>query len=606
MSDFPTAQRSRSQLSNASSRVSRAGPDRFFPSTELPPAPTVSRRDTPSPPILNRGGKREPGGYGERPYLPPFPEFPSGQAQRAANEIEEMIRQREKDSIDRPIGSVQTALLENEIMKRQLNAQELGLQGEPTFRFLQNQSFGPQQTPPNFEGAKNQNQLSSSYQNQNQFSSNLQDRSSGVAAREGEEIRALKQIAADNSSMLQSLSQQLNSMVSQNHSILETIQGLKVEVQRIKQQRDPAFGQGGEIPASGLGKLREEVYQKSLEIELLQRKVDSLENQLRGARPDLRTEFQLILDQKDRKIQELRDHQDRPAGRPPGASNFLTEWLSIVQDKDHRLEEARRRQDRAFQTQIGPSPADPYELPFDEKPTLPYRQRRPYSSGPSEQGLRGEVVVNKFLNPSTRQLEPSRPPEDFSYPYDQTAAQEFLPSGRRTYSAAPSRRFERHESSAPYTQPYPAIYSHSLASEYPSVPLEYPYRSHRVSHGGYTYLPQEIIVPAPSYRHTSPIVQRAERVIEYTESPCLTYKPSVVSPLTTVTLTSPATYSRPLSPAYPSRIHPYPSVIERVLPSNVLSRPAREVFYEYSSYPSLAALPREVRYESPLERVVLN
>ena len=545
--------------------------------------------------------------YGDRPYLPPFPEFPSGQAQRAANEIEEMIRQREKESIDRPIGSVQTALLENEIMKRQLNTQELAQQGEHTFRLMQNQSFGPQQTQ-SFEGTQNQNQFSSGYQNQNQnqFSGNFQNRSSGIVAREGEEIRALKQIAADNSSMLQSLSQQLNSMVSQNHSILETIQGLKVEVQRIKQQREPAFGLGGDLQGSGLGKLREEVYQKSLEIELLQRKVNSLENQLRGGRPDLRTEFQLILDQKDRKIQELRDHQDRPAGRPPGASNFLAEWLSIVQDKDHRLEEARRRQDRAFQTQVGPSPVDPYELPLDEKPTLPYRQRRPYSSGPSEQGLQGEMVVNKFFNPSTRQLEPSRPPEDFSGPYDQKTAQEVLPPGRRTYSAAPSRRFERHELSSPYTQPSPTIYSHPLASEYPSVPLDYAYRSHRVSHGGYTYLPQEIVVPASSYRHTSPIIQRAERVIEYAEPPCLAYKPSTVSPLTTVTLTSPASYSRPLSPAYSSRIHPYPSVVERVLPPNVLSRPAREVIYEYSSYPSLAALPREVRYESPLERVVLN
>lgn len=209
------------------------GPPRYFPSTQLPPAPRESRPDRPSPPPRTSSSKPE-------------------------SAIEAMIREREREANLRMNG---------------LNAQNL---------------FDP--PPPNsFVSLGREN-----------FSQPSPYDPAG-------DIADLRRITTENSEALREISRQLGVMVANSSAVAEEINSLKKEVEGLKAGRSEQFYPGlhPSFSPNPMDVMAEELAYKSRKITELQDRVDSLKGDTYKQNGDGFREYGAILEEKNRKIDEL-------------------------------------------------------------------------------------------------------------------------------------------------------------------------------------------------------------------------------------------------------------------------------------------------------------
>lgn len=334
---------------------------RFFPSTEPLPTIALPQRDAPSPPIAKTNSKG-PAAF-ERAASSSFTR-PDTASFGAAN-------------VAAPSFGLQQHAYQGPVLPVQSSSgpgAAAGFDGAPNLRtlVLEEMIDRRDQNAKSIIGPASNFQQSSTRQNRqnvNPFGQNTVDEQDRwptapstpqavpFAARPDvtEDITSLKRMTRENVENLARLSVQLDSMASQNRSIMESVSALKSEVEALRRTRAPT---GPDAPRSGFpavdmagssdyARLREEVDFKTRRIAELQEKVNELNHELASHNIRTRTEYNLVLDEKNRKIHDLMatDNTRDPLRERP--QSYFNDWVQTMRDKEDQLAHYRHQLHKA-------------------------------------------------------------------------------------------------------------------------------------------------------------------------------------------------------------------------------------------------------------------
>lgn len=461
----------KSQVPNPPSAVSgsvarRKNNDRFFPSAEPLSEMAPPRRDQPCPPV-SKPNPRNPGG----PSAPAGQNFGRADAGFVGNPPQSFTGPPAQSSgVPSPGGAEQplnlkTMVIEEMLLKRERDTAGMASKTQTADisigRIIENpifalsdsnrgrQSGGQAQQAVDkndFAGGRPQNNNPFSYRSSEDLdvkfpiAKSLEpSKQSGASPSPdfSQDIELLKRMTRENTESLKQLSTQLASMASSNKTVMDAVMALKQEVEALKRQRgregpagQPRNGQseprdydpGSET--SEYLRLKDEIDYKTRRIAELQEKVNSLSQELAAQNPKSRTEYNMILDEKNRKINELmQTNQQLKEPRREERRSYFREWVQIMKNKEEQLGQYRDQLRRAShdreaklttlkglneqnnQLRDNPGPSDDRPtISFFEKSPVPPESQRHLSVANAGREER-DLLANKALQPSINKID---------------------------------------------------------------------------------------------------------------------------------------------------------------------------------------------------------